>query len=286
LRDALNRRGHNVFVDTDILDYGTEWGVGLMNALMGADGVVALLTTTSMQSQFVLSEVGAALAERRRDPTKFLIPVIQGIGIPDVVRHLMVATLDTTDGPKFEAAVDAISKAVISHGERTRIATNLPRLFVSHRHMDEKVASALVECVRTRFSVETKDVRCTSVYPYRLKAGEDTERKLREEVVQAEAVLGLLSPTSNQSTYVLFELGAAWGRNVYTCPLLIQGATADNLPDPIRNRHPLDLRNDRDCMQLLDDLEAGTSLQRRTERGVDGEVRARVDALCTAAAVA
>ncbi len=284
LRDALNRRGHKVFVDTDILDYGTEWGLGLMNALMEADGVVALLTPTSMQSQFVLSEVGAALAGRRRDPTKFFIPVIHGIKIPDVVRHLMVASIDFEVETAFETKVDLISKAIISHGERTRITRNLPRLFVSHRHTDEKIAAALVDCVRTRFALEVHDIRCTSVHPYRLRAGDDTERKLREEVIQAEVVLGLLSPTANQSTYVMFELGAAWGRNVYTCPLLIKGATAENLPDPIRNRHPLDLRNPRDCMQLLDDLEAGTSLQRRNDRGIDAELRTKVDALCAASA--
>src|SRR5262249_9002071 len=157
-----------------------------MNALMSADGVLALLTETSMQSQFVLSEVGAALAGRRRDPTKFFIPVIQGIAIPDIVRHLMVASIDPSDGVKFESAVDGIAKAIVSHGDRTRIATNLPRVFISHRHVDEHIAAALVDCLRSRFSIETHDIRCTSVYPYRLKAGEDTERKLREEVVQAE----------------------------------------------------------------------------------------------------
>jgi hypothetical protein len=284
LRDALNRRGHTVFVDTDILDFGTEWGIGLMNALMNADGVIALLTETSMQSQFVLSEVGAALAGRRRDPTKFLIPVKVGIDLPDVVRHLMVATLEPADNAKFELTVDEISKAIVSHGDRIRVASNMPRLFISHRHADEKVAAALAECVRTRFSIETHDLRCTSVYPYRLKAGEDTERKLREEVIQAEAVLGLISPTANQSTYVMFELGAAWGSNTYTCPLLIKGATGPDLPDPIRNRHPLDLRELRDCLQLLDDLKMGTTLQRRDGPGIDGEVMAKVDALTKAAA--
>jgi TIR domain-containing protein len=284
LRDALNRRGHDVFVDTDILDYGTEWGIGLMNALMNADGVIVLLTQTSMQSQFVLSELGAALASRRRDPTKFLIPVISGIDVPDVVRHLMVAKIDPSDNVQFESTVDRISNAIVSHGNRTRIATNLPRLFISHRHVDEKVAAALVDCIRTRFSIETHDIRCTSVHPYRLRAGEDTDRKLREEVVQAEAVLGLISPTASQSTYTMFELGAAWGNNVYTCPLLIKGATAENLPAPIQHRHPLDLRNDRDCMQLLDDLETGSTLQRVTDRGVDGKVMDCVRALVVSAA--
>jgi len=35
-------------VDTEILDFGTERGIGLMSALMKADGVITLLTETSM----------------------------------------------------------------------------------------------------------------------------------------------------------------------------------------------------------------------------------------------
>lgn len=70
LRDALNDRGHDVFLDTNILHYGSEWGVGLLNMLMSADGVLALPTPTSLGSHHVLTEVGAALAGRRRDPNK------------------------------------------------------------------------------------------------------------------------------------------------------------------------------------------------------------------------
>jgi hypothetical protein len=108
----------------------------------------------------------------------------------------------------------------------------MPRLFISHRHVDQKVAEALAECVRARFAIDSHDLRCTSVSPYRLKGGEGTERKLREEVIQADAVLGLISPTANQSTYVMFELGAAWGSSIYTCPLLIKGATGKTFRTP------------------------------------------------------
>ena len=60
--------------------------------------------------------------------------------------------------------------------------------------------------------------------------------------------------------------------------------TPDDLPDPIRNRHPLDLRELRDCLQLLDELKMGTTLQRRDGPGVDGEGMAKIDALTKAAA--
>ena len=280
LRDSLNRQGHDVFVDTDILHYGTEWGVGLLNALINADGVIAYLTETSLASQHVLTEVGAGLANRRRDPNKFFIPVLKkGLSLPDFVRHLMIAKIDPDDPAKFEKVVTEISDAINTHAKRARVAEGMPRLFISHRHIDEEIARALVECLRVRFYIETQDIRCTSVHPYRLRAGDDTERKLREEVVRAEAVLGLLSPQANQSTYVMFELGAAWGNNVYTCPLLVRGATAEHLPDPIRGRHPLDLRDKADCYQLLDDLEAGTSLERAGGAGVDAQIEQKIDAL-------
>jgi len=45
---SLNRRRHTAVVDTEILDFGTERGIGLMSALMKADGVITLLTETSM----------------------------------------------------------------------------------------------------------------------------------------------------------------------------------------------------------------------------------------------
>jgi hypothetical protein len=43
---------------------------------------------------------------------------------------------------------------------------------------------------------------------------------LRSNLAGAELVIGLLSPGTTESNYVLVELGAAWGQDVTTFPLL------------------------------------------------------------------
>lgn len=282
---AVQEHGHDVFIDIDVLQYGTEWGVAMMGALLSADGVIALLTEKSLRSQFVLAETGAALANRRKDPNKFLIPLLlNGLQLPDLVRHLMIAKIDPSDDEQFKAVIENIADAIDNHALRARAAESIPRIFVSHRHENEEVARALVECLEARFEIKQSDVRCTSVHPYRLRVGADASIKLKEEVVRAEVVMGLIGPSTNESTYVMFELGAAWSNDVFTCPLLIKGATPGHLPDPLHGRHPIDLRNERDAYQLLEDLESGTTLKRRIENGTDGRVREKVAALLRAAA--
>jgi hypothetical protein len=53
----------------------------------------------------------------------------------------------------------------------------------------------------------------------------------------AELVIGLLSPGTTESNYVLAELGAAWGHDVTTFPLLARGATYADVPSPLNERH-------------------------------------------------
>jgi hypothetical protein len=44
-----------------------------------------------------------------------------------------------------------------------------------------------------------------------------------------------------ESNYVLAELGAAWGRDVTTFPLLARGATYADVPSPLNERHCVSL---------------------------------------------
>ena len=73
-----------------------------------------------------------------------------------------------------------------------------------------------MECIRTYFAVDRKDIRCTSVRPYRLPVGENTADRLRDEITEAEVVLGILTTDTLESSYVAFELGSAWGQRVWT----------------------------------------------------------------------
>jgi hypothetical protein len=108
------------------------------------------------------------------------------------------------------------------------------------------------------------------VQPYTLPSGEKTSEKLRTEISSAEVVIGLLTPDTRESNYVVAELGAAWGCNIPTFPLLARGATYEHVPEPLNERHSLSLQKESDCLQLIDDIARESSLTRRSE--VSGRV--------------
>jgi len=162
-------------------------------------------------------------------------------------------------------------KAAEDHFNRLRM--NYPRIFVSHRHKDVPVVEALVSVIEAAFQIQTHDLRCTSVHPYPLRAGERTSDRLRLELHRAEGVLGIVTPDTKDSTYVLFELWAAWGRGGVTFPLLAFGASTGDVPAPIGDLRTLDLSDEAECHQLIEDLSDVTTLNRRG--GMDPRLHSR-----------
>lgn len=87
------------------------------------------------------------------------------------------------------------------------------KIFISHSAHDASIAASLAELFRTAMRLSKSDIRCTSVDGYRLPAGANTDEQLRREVLEAPVLVGLMSHRSFESAYVLFELGARWGKN-------------------------------------------------------------------------
>ena len=88
-------------------------------------------------------------------------------------------------------------------------------VFISHGSKDAELAEAVVELLRASLEIAATQIRCSSVDGYRLPVGVNTDRKLREEVNAATVVVGLITPSSLASYYVMFELGARWGTGLF-----------------------------------------------------------------------
>src|SRR5262249_1768859 len=110
---------------------------------------------------------------------------------------------------------------------------------------------------------------------YKLPGSTPVADRLRTELQQVEAVLGILTPSTKESSYVLFELGASWVRGIVTFPLLAAGADPMDAPDAIKGLPSLALSNDTDCYQLLDNLANFTTLKRKQNSGAATAVRIR-----------
>ncbi len=127
-------------------------------------------------------------------------------------------------------------------------------VFISHSSDDRDLAEALVGLLRSALNLNPNSIRCTSVPGYKLPLGADTDEKIRSEILDSRVLIGLLTPTSLKSSYVLFELGARWGKNLFIGPLLAKGAQAGFLRGPITGFNALQAHNERDMHQFLEDV--------------------------------
>ena len=127
------------------------------------------------------------------------------------------------------------------------------RVFISHSAKDADLAEAMIALLRDALPLKSSDIRCSSVDGYRLPLGADTDETLRREVFEAELLVGLLTPVSLASTYVLFELGARWGMKRSIAPLLARGATPGLLPGPLARANALDISTAGQIQQFVHD---------------------------------
>lgn len=86
LSTRLEEKGHQISIDSDAIAPGDDWRTALEVALESSDVFISLLTENSINSQYVMTELGNAMAWRRR---KLVIPFVYGlIDVPDVVRNI------------------------------------------------------------------------------------------------------------------------------------------------------------------------------------------------------
>ncbi len=257
IQRRLQEKGHKIKIGVGTLPAG-KWREHFGRALEKSAVLVALLSDLALKSSFVASEIGAA---RVFDNTRgmLLLPVLMGENplIPLFVSDYACFNLPKNLPHDRRILVDQLHAAITQHFSDSNAR---PRIFISHRHKDEKQAKALISLLKAFFHIEQRDIRCTSIHPYKLDAGERTSERLRTEIACADVVLGLLSPDTAESKYVLAELGAAWGCGVPTFPLRVHGAKFEDVPEPLNERHSLSLDSTAECIQLVQDIARITSL--------------------------
>ena len=93
-----------------------------------------------------------------------------------------------------------------------------------------------------------------------MTGGASVDDTLRAEVHDAELLIGLITPTSLESAYVMFELGARWGAGKPMIPLLASGATPSHLGGPLAGINALDASQTGQLHQLLGDVAGHLSI--------------------------
>lgn len=113
------------------------------------------------------------------------------------------------------------------------------RIFVSHSHADAAIAEAFADLFQSAFQLGCEAIRCSSVPRYGLQFGVEVPRQIRDEVLGASVLIGIVTESSRESAWVLFELGARWGAARVLIPVLAPNVGVDLLPPPIRDANAM-----------------------------------------------
>ena len=127
------------------------------------------------------------------------------------------------------------------------------QIFISHSSNDHGIAKALIDLLQKSLNLSSDEIRCTSLDGYRMRSGVQIDETLRSEVHDCVLLIGLITPSSINSAYVIFELGARWGAEKPLIPLLASGITPDHLEGPLKGINALDAREDGQVHQLVEE---------------------------------
>lgn len=198
-----------------------------------------------------------------------------GIGVASAVRRLPAHLQQQLAVPRVLPAGPAGAVSRSRPGQPRRRGRRRQRstptrqgrrkwVFVSHSSKDKKLASQLVDLLRAALNIPAERILATSVEGYRLKGGADTDPALRDAVLDCKTLVGVITPASWASAYVLFELGARWGTGKPLIPLTACGIAAAKL-GPLGGKNALDCNSKGDVLQFVGDV--GTELKMEAERG-------------------
>ena len=261
LKDALAPKGHEVRLDAGGADDDVRRDIPGED-LASSDAVLVLLSEKALASHYVPAELGAARALRQVRGVRIIPLIVGDMRVPQVVADLNEARVRDPASPQDVAAS---ATSIDRELKRQSPPSKWPSIFISHSHKDKDVAEALTDLLDANFRVSKGDIRCTSVRTYQLPVGERTSDRLRAEVSHAKVVLGIVTPDTKESSYVMFELGASWGQQIPAWPLLAKGATESDVPTPIRDVNYIQLSDDGECQRLMNDLSDKVALQVRED---------------------
>jgi hypothetical protein len=103
------------------------------------------------------------------------------------------------------------------------------RVFVSHATADKWLATVICEKLESVGVTTFRDDRD-------INGGDDIPEEIRDAINDCNELLVVLTPESVDRPWVLFEVGAAWGRKKMRITAVLCHVTADRIPDLIKSK--------------------------------------------------
>lgn len=125
-------------MDETIMKVGVDWRKELLNELKSSDGLLVLITKNSLNSKYVISEIGTTRAFiDENENKKFLIPVIYGdIEIPDFIKDLYSIRLSDDNYEESINRIDSSISSFIGKKEAVEEKASEKREFIERKAAD------------------------------------------------------------------------------------------------------------------------------------------------------
>jgi hypothetical protein len=127
-------------------------------------------------------------------------------------------------------------------------------VFISHSALDEPLARALANLLRTALRLSSKRIRCTSVDGHTLPAGVNIAETLRQDIETSPVFLAVMTESSSESEYVRAEIGARWMTQRYAVMLVGGGYKRSEIRGPLADTHALKLSAEADLLKLVTEV--------------------------------
>jgi hypothetical protein len=135
-------------------------------------------------------------------------------------------------------------------------------IFISHASKDRVLVDLFVKALEASMVIPEGGIRCTTLPGYRLRAGAHTSTALRAEIAEARILIGILTPESLESGWVMFELGAAWGASKPVLTVAV-GIDYEFMPGPLKETNATDAASRAELEQLFDEISESLDFQKR-----------------------
>lgn len=274
LSDALRQSGHTAYYidlqgrlgENKIFDFSA-----LDDELRNTDIAIVVLSKRYIGDAWLADEIRALMALENNQRPSFLVPIlIDDLNDDDIPNYLRSKPRYDFRTSPFEAVYADLAAILSDKKSRTGLL-----IFISHSHENTAIAQALLKLLLLAFNISKSQIRCTSVDGFRLHVGANVDR-LKVEIYEARVFIGLITPESIRSVYVLFELGARWGAKRQIMPVLAAGADAGILGGPLGNINALSCDEPDQVHQLINDIAETLKLEKHANYVVGIEDLVRV----------
>jgi len=149
----------------------------------------------------------------------------------------------------------AISNNIAAVNDIKSMEDNMISLFISHSSIDIKLSENFVYMLKGCLGIESKFIRCSSVPGFKYDGLIHVSTKIKSEISDCRAVVGIITKNSLKSSYVIFELGAGWllGK---AYAFIDRDVEIEDLPGPLKENHILKIHDINDLRQFIDSIAA------------------------------